>query len=147
MNAWKSSRFLAEMDGGVLVYSALGISLFLGCAGLAVDVSIWHAHSRQVQTITDAATLAYAQEFKRSKTDTDAEQQSRLHAANHGFDESDGDIIVFNKPPASGDFTSTADAIEVIIRRPVPVLLASLVFDENPRVTQRAVAAAYDPTD
>jgi hypothetical protein len=135
-------RFFKESSGGIFIYTALALPLLLGVAGLAVDVSIWHVHKRTVQTTADAGAIGATNEIFRSIDDTSREDKAKVvaetEAANNGF-VAGSDTITVNIPPLSGDFAGATNAVEVIIRRPVPTYLASLVFDGGAFVSARAV--------
>jgi hypothetical protein len=53
-----------EEDGVVLVLLAVGMVVFLGVAGVAIDLGVAYASSRQMQNAADAAAMAGAQELE-----------------------------------------------------------------------------------
>lgn len=64
MNAWRrliESRLFADQSGQILPWLALLTIVFLGMAGLSVDLGSAFVSYRELQTSTDAATLAGAQ--------------------------------------------------------------------------------------
>jgi hypothetical protein len=145
------TRFAKDETGGVLIYSAFAVSILLGVAGLAVDVAAWQAHKRAIQTTADAAAFAGAHELVRvhDKTDRDdrATAATELAATMNGYvDPDDGDpdpdALTVNIPPQFGEFAGATNAVEAIVRRPVPTFLARLVFDGDAHVTARSVAHA-----
>ena len=57
---WRDRR------GGVFVYAAIVAPVLIGAAGLSVDVGMWYANKRLIQSAADSAALAGALEFRRS---------------------------------------------------------------------------------
>ena len=144
-------RFKDDDTGGVLIYTAFALSILLGVAGLAVDVAAWQAQKRSIQTTADAAAFAGANELVRlhNKTNRDdgATAAAELAAAmNNYVDPDDGDpdpdALTINIPPLYGEFAGATNAVEAIVRRPVPTFLAGLVFDGAAHVSARSVAHA-----
>jgi hypothetical protein len=144
-------RFKEDDAGGVLIYTAFAISILLGVAGLAVDVAAWQAQKRSIQTTADAAAFAGANELVRSHDKTNREDgataAAELAAAMNSYvDPDDGDpdpdALTINIPPRYGEFAGATNAVEAIVRRPVPTFLAGLVFDGPAHVSARAVAHA-----
>jgi hypothetical protein len=145
------TRFAKDETGGVLIYSAFAVSILLGVAGLAVDVAAWQAHKRAIQTTTDAAAVAGANELVRqhdkADRDTAAQAAAELAAGMNGYvnpsgGDPDPDALTINIPPQSGEFAGATNAVEAIVRRPVPTFLAGMVFDGPAHVTARSVAHA-----
>jgi hypothetical protein len=144
-------RFKEDDAGGVLIYTAFALSILLGVAGLAVDVAAWQAQKRSIQTTADAAAFAGANELVRlhNKTNRDdgATAAAELAASMNSYvDPDDGDpdpdALTINIPPLYGEFAGATNAVEAIVRRPVPTFLAGLVFDGPAHVSARSVAHA-----
>jgi Flp pilus assembly protein TadG len=122
-------NFLKDRRGGVLIYVAIALPVFLGISGLAVDVSVWHAHKRHIQTIADAGAVAGASELVRmieaSNRNDLADTAAREDATASGAKVSDQ--ITVNIPPTAGDYAGATNAVEVIVTRDAPSLLSRLV--------------------
>ncbi len=139
-------KFLKDRHGGVLIYVAIALPVFLGISGLAVDVSVWHAHKRHIQTIADAGAVAGASELVRmieaSNRNDLADTAAREDATASGAKVSDQ--ITVNIPPTTGDYAGATNAVEVIVTRDAPSLLSRIVFPQQATVSARGVAfAAY----
>ncbi len=120
--------------GGVFVYAAITAPVVIGAAGLSVDVGMWYANKRLVQSAVDSAALAGALELRRSNEDpTSIANAVNADALINGFSTAEGDTInvVINTPE-----------VAVTITRPVPGLLSQVVFTESTNVQARAVAKA-----
>lgn len=58
-------RFCRETSGGVMAYVGILLPILLAVAGLSVDVGLWYANKRVVQSAADASALGGALEVKR----------------------------------------------------------------------------------
>jgi Flp pilus assembly protein TadG len=129
------TKLWRDRMGGVLVYAAIAAPVLIGAAGLSVDVGLWYANKRLVQSAVDSAALAGALELRRS----DGDETSIVNAVNadaliNGFSAAAGDTIAV-------DATNTPE-VEVTITRPTPGLLSQVLFTETTNVQARAVAQA-----
>ena len=79
--------FWENTSGGVLIYTAIGMAVFLGTAGLAVDVGHWYATKRSVQSAADATALAGALEVARGTTDATMRIMAKADSAKNGYPE------------------------------------------------------------
>ncbi len=142
----KASRFFSKLrddqSGSVLVYTALAMPVLLGVAGLSVDVALWHAQKRLVQTAADSAAVAGALELMRRQDAPDYGAAALHDAETNGYNAAAGDAITVNYPPASGGYAGQTDAVEVTITRPIDGFLSGIVFSGMAQVSGRAVASA-----
>ena len=134
------SRLWKGRAGGVLVFFAIAAPVLIGVAGASIDVGLWYANKRLVQSAVDSAALAGALELRRTdETDAnaihaDVETAVNFDAAINGYSAGNGDTIVVD--------TSNSPQVAVTITRPVPGLLSQVVFTEPTKVAARAVAQA-----
>lgn len=142
----KLRAFAKDRRGGVLMYVALALPIFLGVSGLAVDVSVWHAHKRSIQTLADAGAMAGASELTRrvdaANRETLADTAAREDANASGAKLSDQ--IAVNIPPTGGDYAGASNAVEVIVTRQVPSMLSRLINPNDTSVSARSVAFASE---
>ena len=84
MTSPSSTRVTRSDDRGVgAIWLAVGMTLFMAFAGMAVDLGNWYLTRTEVQTATDAAALAGSALLP---ADTKAAgDEARRVAANHGF--------------------------------------------------------------
>ncbi len=130
-------RFGSNKDGAVLAYVAFAAPMFLGMAALAIDLGVWHAHKRGIQTMADSAAIAASLELRRGGNGQTA---ATFDAEANGFNSAAGDTIEFRSPPTTGDYAGDTEAVEIIVHRNVETFAASMVFAEQASVTARAVA-------
>jgi Flp pilus assembly protein TadG len=129
------TKLWRDRMGGVFVYAAIAAPVLIGAAGLSVDIGLWYANKRLVQSAVDSAALAGALELRRSDGDeTSIVNAVNADAAINGFSAADGDTI-------DVDLTDSPE-VEVIITRPTPGLLSQVLFTETTNVQARAVAQA-----
>jgi Flp pilus assembly protein TadG len=127
----------------VITYVALVMPLFIGVAGLAVDVSGWYATKRVMQTGADAAAFAAALEVARQGLD----RAPYLDAAQNAADDAAGRNgvtapVTLNHPPTSGLLAGDTASIEVIVTQTAPMHFAGLFLGTAPTIVARAVAKA-----
>ncbi len=134
------SRLWKSRAGGVLIYFAIAAPVLIGIAGASIDIGLWYANKRLVQSATDSAALAGALELRRTDEvvaaaiHADVETAVNLDAAINGYSAGNGDTIVVD--------TSNSPQVAVTISRPTPGLLSQVVFTEQTDVAARAVAQA-----
>ncbi len=128
------ARLIEDRSGAMFAYFAIAAPVLLGLAGASIDVGIWYANKRLVQSAADSAALAGALEVLRSNADADAIVAAvTLDAANNGYSSGNGDTVTV---------VATSPQVEVTITRPTPGLLSRVVFTEQTNVAARAVAEA-----
>lgn len=125
------------------VYIALAIPLFVGGAGLAVDISGWYLAKRNLQTAADAAAYAGALNLAgQGLNGSPSLRQIRAAAADAAARNGATDPISVNVPPSSGLGAGDPQAVEVIVTEPAPLYFARMFFDAASAITARAVAKA-----
>ncbi len=118
--------------GGIFIYAAIAAPVLIGAAGLSIDVGMWYANKRLIQSATDSAALAGALELRRSNDNlTSITEVVQADAANHGYSAAEVAVDTSNTP-----------LVAVTITRSVPGLLSQVLFTDNTNVQARAVARA-----
>jgi Flp pilus assembly protein TadG len=140
---WRDRR------GVTAVMTAVGGSMLIGFAGLAIDVAMWEANKRSAQGAADQAVIAAAivQETTASPLTDAATTAGRAIAAQMGFVHTacpattTDTCVDAHMPPTSGTHTTDPSAIEVIITAPQTQLF-SLAFlaPSSVSVAARSVA-------
>lgn len=130
-------------SGSLMVYTALTFPIFIGLAGLAIDVGAWYAESRYAQTAADSAAIAGALEILRSDSD-----HSKVIAAVHedlvayDYVAANGATITVEYPPASGINQGAMDSVEVVVSRPADRYFSAILLSDKVNIAARAVAVA-----
>jgi len=119
------------------------VGLF-GLSALAIDVSYWRYEQRVQQSAADSAAMAGAiQEFYTPGSSglTSVTAAARSASAANGFTH-DGvkTFVTVNVPPQSGSYTSSSQAVEVIVRKAQPAFFGGIFGRASQNVTARAVA-------
>jgi len=134
-------RFIKDASGSVLIYVGLTSFVFLGFAGLAVDVGHWYASKRTMQSAADAAALGGVFAVKQGSDKATIVSMAKNDAALNGYDLTKGAVVTINNPPSSGPYAGDTSAVEAIIQQPVPGFFSKVVFSGPTTITARAVAA------
>jgi len=134
---------LHDSSGAIAVYVALVMPVFIGGAGLAIDIASWYTTKRTVQSGVDAAAYAAALDLARQGLDqapsmTSVQAVADDAAARNGI----ATTVTINVPPLSGPAAGDAQSVEVIVTEPAPVYFAGMFLAAAPSVTARAVAKA-----
>ena len=137
-------RASVAADGGAIaVYIALVMPVFIGAAGLAIDVANWYVTKRSMQTGADAAAYAAALDVARQGLDQ-APDLTSVQAAADDAASRNGLItpVTLNMPPTSGLAVGDAQSIEIIATQAAPVHFTGMFLDTAPTIVARAVAKA-----
>ena len=98
-------QIASDQDGATMLLTGLGVTAFLGFAGMAVDVGYWQLTQHRMQDAADEA--AYAASVNGSST--------AAKAVTHGLGFADGVnnvTVTVNNPPLTGSNTSNNSAWE-----------------------------------
>ncbi|WP_084698520.1 pilus assembly protein TadG-related protein [Muricoccus aerilatus] len=129
-----------DQRGGTTAIMAGAATMLLGFAGLATEGGAWYLAKRNAVTAVDMAALAGAAAVERG---VDAVAIGRDTVARNGFSPAADTIIVVNNPPLSGAQAGNANAVEVLVRRAMPLTIARLFISNAPIVQSRAVAVVH----
>jgi len=136
--------FRDDQRGVIIVMFALMLPLLVGFIGLGVEVAYWFSEKRNMQAAVDAAAVAGAYEVSESRS-ANTETIAQREAENNGWDAGAGTITVRNNQynatyPASGDYTTDTNAVEVELTWGLDPLFAGYFMPGNVTVNARAVA-------
>src|SRR5579864_7749596 len=134
-----------DQRGSIAVMTGLCATALVGFAALAVDVASWQVAQRSMQGAADTAAYSAAIAYNNSGGTTYITQAKGIAAAQGYVDGQNGATVTVNQPPASGGYTSSSTAIEVIIKQPQPRFLAGLFLSSKPTVSARSVATMSSP--
>jgi Putative Flp pilus-assembly TadE/G-like len=138
--------------GQALIFAALGLTVLLGFAGLAIDMGALRYDKRLQQSAADAAAIAGASNLAFSSGVTAGAQDA---AATNGFTDNGGGqvsnctksgaavgtiCVEVNNPPLSGPHTGNANYVEVLVSAVQPTFFMKALNITKQVVTARAVA-------
>jgi hypothetical protein len=130
--------------GQVLVFTAVGLTAFMGIVGLVADGGLLWTAKRQMETAADAAAIAGATAlWQNPGNNTLATNNADNVSSLNGFTNSaavGGTNITVNIPPLSGNYAGQSGFVEVIIQQPRPVYFMRLFGRSSVTVAARAVA-------
>jgi hypothetical protein len=131
--------FRRDTAGAVAVIVALMAPVLVGAMGLGSEVGYWYLTERKLQNVADVAAYAAAQ---RNAAGGGAGLQALAEylAERSGVDLADATVEV-NVPPASGAFSDTAGAVEVVVIERVPRFFSGIYGMDPLDISARAVAA------
>ena len=119
---------------------AIAIVVLLGMASLAVDTGYWRYQQRLEQSAADSGAIAGATELAFPAA-AEVTAAARADAAANGYADGVSNVTVtVNNPPASGSYSGSSDAVEVVVEKRQPVFFAG-IFGLSQSVRVRAVAA------
>src|SRR6266480_4171415 len=78
-----------DQSGGVIILTALAITMLVGLVGLALDVGMWYRTNRAMQNAADAAVIAAA-----TNGTSTYQAEAKAVAATYGFVDGSGGITV-----------------------------------------------------
>jgi Flp pilus assembly protein TadG len=127
-------------DGVVAIVFALTLVVLLGFVSLGTEVVLVLLKQRQMQAAASDAALASAAAVSSGNTAGLAVEAQAI-AASAGFVNGvGGAVVTVNTPPASGPYTGSNSAVEVIVSQPQTLAIASLFGQASWPVSGRAVA-------
>jgi len=141
-------RLRREERGAVAILTALAMIMLVGFIGLGVEVGLWYAERRAMQTAADSAAMGGAwvifenQEDKSGDTlNPQITTAALTDSKTNGFDDATDDITVtINHPPTKG-FSKNSSSVEAVIVKQRPTLFASFFLGDDVNVTARSVAS------
>lgn len=133
-------ELLSCQRGSVAIMLGVSMSVLLGMVGLGTEITFVIYKHRQMQSAADSAALGAATALARGYP-VDYALEGKAIAGTAGFVNGvDGVTITVNKPPATGNNTANAGAVEVIVAQPQTLKLVSILSSAAFNVTARAVA-------
>lgn len=128
-------RFLRDESGNYVIAVALLMPVLIGTAGLGTEVTWWLYKHKSMQSAADSGAVSAA------TAGTNLTEQADSVTASYGYTNGTNNVTVtVNQPPTSGNYTSTPQAVEVIVSQSEPRLLSALFGSGPVVITARAVA-------
>jgi hypothetical protein len=116
------------------------MTALIGAAALGAEMGLEYFLQRQMQGAADAAALSAANAIVAGNP-TGFVGEGRAVAATYGFVHgSNSTTVTITRPPVSGNYTGSANAVEAVVRKPYTRILSSIVLQEPVSIAARAVA-------
>lgn len=130
---------LRAQRGQVMVLGAMAMTGVVGFTALSIDVGNLYHDKRLMQTAADAAAVSGAYEVIYGTSNIQTAALSS--ASQNGFTNGTNNVaITVNNPPASGAYSGSSQAVEVIINQPEPTYFARVLGINTVAMSARAVA-------
>jgi len=141
MTSKNSSRARRNQAGQALVMAAMGLTLFILAAGLAIDMGYLRYQKRLQQSAADSAAIAGAAEIPFSGCSTGSCPGATTDSASNGFtDGTDNVTVTVYSPPNDGPHAGLAGYVEVLVTKIQPTFFVKIAGVNSATVTARAVA-------
>jgi Flp pilus assembly protein TadG len=128
-------RFLSDQSGSYAIVVGLVMPVLIGTAGLGTEVAWWSYLHKNMQSAADSGAVSAA------TAGTNLIAEANSVTSSYGYTNGVKNVtIAVNQPPSSGNYSSTPQAIEVIVSQPQPRLLSALFGNGPVLITARAVA-------
>jgi hypothetical protein len=124
-----------HQKGQALIFATLGIHVFTGVCGLAIDIGYLRYEKRRLQTAADSAAIAAASELNGDYTAA-ALNDSKAN----GFEDGKNGVTVSAFPPRDPPFAGKPNYIEVQVQRDAPTFFMRIVNIRQAVVSASAVA-------
>src|SRR3974377_1507444 len=139
------NSFAGDQSGSYVIMCAVLMPVFIGMSALGTEVGMWLYTRQTVQSAADSAAISAAIAYYYGSDVTTA---ADAVAASYGFVNSGegggsgGATVTVSRPPATGNYTTTAGAVEVDIQQPQSALFSALFGIVPFKIKGRAVALA-----
>ena len=136
-------RFSRNRRGVIIIMFALMLPIVVGFIGIGVELVYWFSTSRDLQAAADAAALAGSYELAENRP-TQVGTVATREATGNGWDSNDGTIPIRsynynNNYPASGNYTTSQDAVEIELTQNVNLMFAGYFMTSAVTINARAV--------
>jgi Flp pilus assembly protein TadG len=121
--------FWRRQSGGLAIYAALSLPLFLGMAGVGLDMSVWYAMKRDVQGMVDSAAISAAHTLMGGGTESEATAAALADAQLNGYDAAPAGsqlLVTYNTVVAG----STTETVQATVRQEAPLSFSQFFLDE-----------------
>src|ERR1700728_2383194 len=141
MNPEETLVSRGKETGQALVMAAMGLTVFILAAGLAIDMGFLRYQKRLQQSAADSAAIAGAAEIPFSGCSTGSCPGATTDSASNGFtDGTDNVTVTVYSPPNDGPHAGLAGYVEVLVTKIQPTFFVKIVGVNSATVTARAVA-------
>jgi Flp pilus assembly protein TadG len=128
-------RFVRDESGAYAIVVGLLMPVLIGTAGLGTEVAWWSYLHKNMQSAADSGAVSAA------TAGSNLIAEANSVTSSYGYTNGVKNVTVtVNQPPSTGNYTSTPQAIEVIVSQPQQRLLSALFGNSPVLIKARAVA-------
>ncbi len=139
-------RLWTDDSGAYLIVAALTMPFLIGTVGLATDVGIWLFKRQSLQGAADSAALSGATAYYYQGSSAVSDEAQAI-TSSYGLDPaSAGFSLQVARPPSTGRYTTSPNAVEVIITQAATGYFSKIIGVGGTNVRARAVALASPGT-
>jgi Flp pilus assembly protein TadG len=128
-------RFGRDQSGSYMIVAALTMPVLVGTASLGTEVGWWLYTHKNMQSAADSAAVSAA--TAGSNLDSEADAVAALYGFTKGINNV---TVTVNQPPSAGNYSSSPQAVEVLISQSQPRLLSALFGNDPVLIKARSVA-------
>lgn len=140
----KFARFCGDRSGSYAIVTAVLFPVLIGFVAFGTDVGVWFLKHQSLQTAADSAALSAANALESGNSDIALVAQAV--SGKYGFVAgTNGTTVTVNKPPKSGSYQDSSNAIEVILKTAQPRYFSSIFNNQPLTIAARAVAREGSP--
>ena len=132
------TKRLRDESGNVLVLSAVGLTVLIGMAGIAIDAGMLYRAQREVQKVADAAALGAAANMA---TDGTGQTAANLAATQDGFTTGTG-VGQLTVTPTVQSASSSTGYLQVTVTEHTPMVFMPVISSSFNTIDVPAVAGA-----
>lgn len=134
-----------DTSGATAVVTGLVFTGLVGFVGLGTETGLWYYTHRTMQSAADSGALSAAAALQAGSANGYV-GEAKAAAASYGFtDGVAGVTVTVHQPPASGNYTGNANAVEVIVQQAQTALFSAAFLSSGPTISARAVALQGAP--
>lgn len=134
-------RFMRDQSGSYIIVVALMMPVLIGTAGLGTEGVWWLYKHKNMQSAADSGAVSAAT----AGTNLTAEANSVTAAFGYANGLNNATVTV-NRPPSTGNYATTPQAVEVIVSQPQQRLLSAMFGTGTVLIKARAVAVPNSGT-
>jgi hypothetical protein len=133
-------RIVDDRAGAVAVFAAVTMTALIGAAALGAEMGLEYFLQRRMQGSADAAALSAVNALVAGNAGG-LVAEGRAVAAQFGFVHgSESVTVTINRPPATGNYAGSPNAVEAIVRKPYARILSAIVLTDPVSIAARAAA-------
>ena len=126
--------------GSIMILGTLCLTALFGMLGLTFDAAYMYHVRRAAQTAADAGAKAASIELQNGSSNVTVAAQVKAETSTNGFTDGVNRVtITVNQPPVGGNYSGSANAVQVIVTQPITTSFMQVLGISNAQVVAEAV--------